>query len=276
MQAFLMTSFGVFFTLSCVSTHLTQLVGAPLYFLNKPRFYSWMAMTKANFGILMNTITQWFSATTIRVSAEPSIAEQMRIASNGCLETDFPHRLILIANHQIYSEWAYLWWIAYTSRMHGYIYIILKESLKYVPVLGPGMMFYGFIFMARNWVKDKPRIEHRLEKLSRDRNDPKTGSNLDPMWLLIFPEGTNLSKNGRRKSKAFADKTAISDMRHQLLPRSTGLRFCLQKLQGSVDWIYDCTIAYEGVQYVRLERLLNDRLANNDPGAANTHRMYIP
>lgn len=68
------------------------------------------------------------------------------------------------------------------------------------------------------------------------------------MWLLIFPEGTNLSKVTREKSKAWAEKQGVADMKHQLLPRSTGLQFCLQELKQTTNWLYDCTIAYEGVK----------------------------
>lgn len=132
----------------------------------------------------------------------------------------------------------YLWWIAYTNGMHGYIYIILKESLKNIPILGWGAQFYNFIFLARNWEKDKPQFKRHLQKL----NKPK-----DPMWLLIFPEGTNLAKDTRESSKRWADKNGLKDMKHQLLPRSTGLRFCLQELKETTQWLYDCTIAYEGV-----------------------------
>jgi lysocardiolipin and lysophospholipid acyltransferase len=69
---------------------------------------------------------------------------------------------------------------------------------------------------------------------------------LDPMWLLIYPEGTNLSANTRKASKKWAEKNNFPDLKRQLLPRSTGLLFCLQELRGTVDWIYDCTVAYEG------------------------------
>lgn len=132
--------------------------------------------------------------------------------------------------------------------MHGHIFIILKESLKYIPVIGPGMIFYGFIFMARAWLKDKPRLQHRLQKLKTRHRGPMTGpQSLDPMWLLIFPEGTNLSMNGRAASAKWSDKSGIKDMQHQLLPRTTGLQFCLSELRGTVDWVYDCTIAYEGI-----------------------------
>jgi 1-acyl-sn-glycerol-3-phosphate acyltransferase len=132
--------------------------------------------------------------------------------------------------------------------MHGHIYIILKESLKYVPVIGWGMMFYGFIFMSRKMATDQPRIAYRLNKLKERHKGHMSGTEgLDPMWLLIFPEGTNACVNGRKKSAAWAEKTGVNDMQHALLPRSTGSYFCLNELKDTVDFVYDCTLAYEGI-----------------------------
>lgn len=164
----------------------------------------------------------------------------MRRTEDGRLECEFPERMVLVANHQLYSDWLYLWWIAYASKMHGYLFIILKESLKYIPLVGLGMQFYGFIFLSRKWETDRPRFMHRLAKL---RNSAAT----NPMWLLLFPEGTNLCKETRIVSERYANKMGLKDMKHCLLPRSTGLQFCLDQLKGEVQWLYDCTIAYEGV-----------------------------
>lgn len=131
--------------------------------------------------------------------------------------------------------------------MHGHVYIILKESLKYIPFVGVGMMFYGFIFMSRKMSTDQPRMAHRLNRLKAEHVGTNGKKYLDPMWLLLFPEGTNLSGNGRRKSAAWAEKTGIRDPEHVLLPRSTGTFFCLNELKGSMEYIYDCTVAYEGI-----------------------------
>jgi lysocardiolipin and lysophospholipid acyltransferase len=132
--------------------------------------------------------------------------------------------------------------------MHGHLYIILKESLKYIPVIGWGMRLYGFIFLSRKWATDKDRFQHRLRKLTTSHSGPLSGSKgFDPMWLLIFPEGTNLSTNGRESSQKWAAKNQMDDLRHALLPRSTGLLFCLKELKGSVEYLYDATVAYEGV-----------------------------
>ncbi|KAI5784998.1 acyltransferase-domain-containing protein [Peziza echinospora] len=234
-----MLSFGLYFQLSMFIIFFTQCVGAPSYFFSKQFYYAWMARTKAHFGVLVTTITQWWSPTIIRVTGDKTVRDQIRIGKDGTLECDFPERIILIANHQLYSDWLYLWWIAYTAKMHGFLYIILKESLKYIPVVGQGMLFYGFIFLARKWEQDKPRFLHRINKLNAQADEP--------MWLLIFPEGTNASENGRRTSTKFAEKIGIQDLKHTLLPRTTGLTCCIQNLRKTTEWMYDCTMAYEGI-----------------------------
>lgn len=101
-----------------------------------------------------------------------------------------------------------------------------------------GMQFYGFIFLSRKWEKDKARLEYRLSKISELKS---------PFWLLIFPEGTTLCAETRKKSVIYAQKVNKIDLKHVLLPRATGLRFCLETLDGAIDYVYDCTIGYEGV-----------------------------
>lgn len=246
-QLLRMLLLSAWFNSCCVIIVVTQLIGSPLYFINKDYYYAYMALTKRSFGIVITALTQWGCPTPVRVTGDKSVRGQLQTMEDGRLKTDFPERMVLIANHQVYTDWLYLWWVAYTARMHGHIYIILKESLKYIPIIGQGMKFYGFIFMARKWLEDKPRLQHRLEKLKTKHSGPLSGSQaLDPMWLLIFPEGTNLSENTRQLSDTYGKKQGLVPFKYQILPRSTGLFFCLQQLRGTVDWMYDCTIGYEG------------------------------
>lgn len=67
------------------------------------------------------------------------------------------------------------------------------------------------------------------------------------MWLMMFPEGTNLGFNGRTKSAAWAKRQGRADLKHCLIPRSTGTYFCLKALGSTVEWVYDCTLAYDGI-----------------------------
>ena len=168
------------------------------------------------------------------ITPDKSIAGQVAVVA-GRLETQFPSKLVLISNHVIYADWLYLWWVAYTSKMHGAMYIFLKDSLKWIPVLGWGMQLFGFIFLSRKWANDKERLEYRLSKLAKE----------DPMWLLIFPEGTNFSANQVAKTLAYSKKRDIVPPKHLLLPHTTGLRASLSAVDVP---IYDITLAYEGVE----------------------------
>jgi 1-acyl-sn-glycerol-3-phosphate acyltransferase len=243
-----------------VAISATQFLGAPLKMID-PKFYeAYMAFTKQSFGVLITTMTQWWSPTVVRVSGDRSIPKQLFQNPDGTLQCKFPRRLVMMANHQVghitikllepvtdvgklYTDWLYMWWVAYTNNMHGYIYIILKESLKNIPIFGWGAQFYNFIFLSRKWEQDKDQFKSHLDSLNNAS---------DPMWLLIFPEGTNLAKGTKEKSAEWAKKTGVQDMKHQLLPRSRGLQFCLQNLRTTTEWLYDCTIGYEGIPLVLL------------------------
>ncbi|KAK5134934.1 hypothetical protein LTR08_006025 [Meristemomyces frigidus] len=244
-------AFTLHFLASGVFIHGAQMLGCPLYLFNRQWFYAWMALTKAYFGLLAITMTAWWSPTTIRISGDKSMAGLITQDADGLLRMHLGERIVLMTNHQLYTDWLYIWWISYTNApaAHGHVYIILKQSLQYIPMLGPGMRLFGFIFMARKWASDQARMSYRLRKLSlRHPTGSITGSTqLDPMWLVIFPEGTNLSANTRRGSARFSAKSGIPDLRHQLLPRSTGLQFCLNELGATVSHLYDCTIGYEGI-----------------------------
>jgi 1-acyl-sn-glycerol-3-phosphate acyltransferase len=123
--------------------------------------------------------------------------------------------------------------------MHGRIHVVLKESLKKLPFLGWGMALSKFIFLKRNWEEDKAGLANHLQSLNNVE---------DPMWLMFFPEGTNLAPSTRQKSKKWAEENGLKDFQHVLLPRSTGLHFVLLKLRETVDYVYDCTVGYEGVK----------------------------
>ncbi|KAF2639946.1 acyltransferase-domain-containing protein [Massarina eburnea CBS 473.64] len=226
------------FLSGCLAITASQFLGAPLKLIDPVFYEGYMAYTKECFAILITCLTQWWAPTVVRVSGDSSMLGQMIRRKDGSLQCKFSERMLLMANHQLYTDWLYLWWIAYTNNMHGFVYIILKESLKNIPIIGWGAQFYNFIFLSRNWEADQRTFKKHLAQLNKPN---------DPMWLVIFPEGTNLSATTREKSKKWAEKNGLQDMKHQLLPRSTGLRFCLQELKETTEWLYDCTIAYEGV-----------------------------
>ncbi|BFZ54147.1 hypothetical protein PYCC9005_001179 [Savitreella phatthalungensis] len=230
-------AFILYFFSIVIVINFNQWLGLPLYLIARSWWYAWIAKTKAQFGVFAVSLCEWFAPTEAVFSGDETCADEIALGQDGLLQNGFDARAVVISNHQIYADWLYIWWAAYTSRMHGALYIVLKDSLKWIPLIGWGMQLYGFVFMARSWEQDRPRLQYRLGKLEAERDLP--------MWFLLYPEGTNMSNNTRPRAQAYAKKTGAPYFEHVLLPRTTGLRFCLSNLQKTVPYIYDCTMAYE-------------------------------
>jgi lysocardiolipin and lysophospholipid acyltransferase len=94
-------TFDVATLITCHSMHITQFMGAPLYFYDKDWYYAWMALTKQHFGLFIVTMQTWWTPTLVRVSGDASVRGQLLQSADGRLECDFPERLVLLANHQV-------------------------------------------------------------------------------------------------------------------------------------------------------------------------------
>ncbi|KAK9473224.1 acyltransferase-domain-containing protein [Dipodascopsis tothii] len=240
LQAVRLVSYVAYLGSAILIINFTQLLGVPVWAVSRDGYHAYVDYTKQSFGLLVTTMTQWWSPTPVHVVGDSSVRGLITRTEDGRLETHFGERVVLIANHQIYTDWLYLWWTAYTNRMHGALYIVLKESLRHVPFVGWGMQAYRFIFLSRRWEQDESRLRSALAAIDAE---PEW-----PAWLLVFPEGTNFTQNGVDKSTKYAERAGIVDApRHMLLPRARGLYTMLRGLRASVPYVYDCTMAYEGV-----------------------------
>ncbi len=260
----------VYFFLAVLSIWFTQLLGYPLSSISlTSRFFSrWMNYTKQLFALLIISITQWMSPASVRIFTDKSMGgDVFSLDARGCLSSTLQQNernSIIISNHQLYTDWIYLWWIAYSARLHGAIHIFMKGSLRSIPLLGRGMANFNFIFLNRKWQKDRKLMDKQLDDiLSSNKIDPTTNtksqvdlrdvynkSDDDKHTFIFFPEGTNLAECTRVVSDIYAKKIAQPPMNNVLLPRSTGLRFLLEKLDaasnGKDQYLYDCTIWYSG------------------------------
>lgn len=109
---------------------------------------------------------QFFAPTTLKITFETEgigaftekEAEQLvrRNVSGEVVELVLPKKMVIIANHQvrdpfsvsklvlksilyavkIYLDWWYVWNLTYFMNMHQDVLIVLKRSLKWVPILG--------------------------------------------------------------------------------------------------------------------------------------------
>lgn len=108
-------------------------------------------------------MNQWFAPTRISITFEQEgqgkftekeighIVE--RDASGRVVALHLPSKAVLIANHQVwscgltcgnalirfqvYSDWWYVWCLTYFMGTHKDVFIVLKNSLKWVPLIGP-------------------------------------------------------------------------------------------------------------------------------------------
>lgn len=228
---------GVIFVTGCLAIVYTQFL-AHLFVTDQDLKRYVMEFTKKTFVILVTFMTSYFSsASTLSLSFEND--EMMR----KCVRMSGPNRgkltldqsAIIIANHQIYSDWFYLWFIAYLNNCHDHIFIIMKDSLKRIPVLGYGMRNFNFVFLSRKWENDQLYMKTQFDKICSLSNKA---------WMLIFPEGTNINNNHLIKSHDYAKKIHAPIMNTVLLPRVKGLYLALKELSSTTTKIIDFTIGY--------------------------------
>lgn len=99
------------------------------------------------------------------------------------------------------------------------------------------MQMNGFLYITRHWEEDQSRLARTLDYLvALDRRSQ----------LLIFPEGTDLTKSSKEKSDRYALQHDLPKYSFTLHPKTTGFSYLVQHLQQAdyLDAIYDLTIAY--------------------------------
>jgi hypothetical protein len=93
-------------------------------------------------------------------------------------------------------------------------------------------------------------IQDRNELFSLLRSFASDASALAPTHFLLFPEGMLLEGQDRKsmiaKSVEFAKREGRPQLKHLLLPRTTGFSASLDSLRESSPVIYDCCIAFKG------------------------------
>ncbi|KAK6136824.1 hypothetical protein DH2020_029419 [Rehmannia glutinosa] len=144
-------------------------------------------------------------------------------------------RVLLIANHRTEVDWMYLWDLALRKGCEGYIKYILKSSLMKLPVFGWVFHVMEFIPVERKWEADELKMRQMLSSF----RDPR-----DPLWLAVFPEGTDFTEQKCARSQKYASENGLPIMKNVLLPKTKGFYACLENLRDSLDAVYDITIGY--------------------------------
>ncbi|KNA10606.1 hypothetical protein SOVF_142760 [Spinacia oleracea] len=145
-------------------------------------------------------------------------------------------RILLLANHRTEVDWMYIWDLALRKGSLGYIKYVLKSSLMNLPIFGWAFHILEFIPVHRKWEIDEPIMHHILSTLK----DPQ-----DPLWLAIFPEGTDFTERKCIRSQKYAADHGLPILKNVLLPKTKGFFACMEELRDSLDAVYDVTIGYK-------------------------------
>lgn len=262
----------VYFVVGVLCARFSQELAYGLFF-RAPQWYSaCINVTKVHFIVLITVLSSATSPTKLVITydaAQMPEDNNFRVDDAGNLVADLSPRAVFISNHQIYTDWMFLWFVSYASNMASAVYIVMKASLGKVPILGQGMSNYKFLFLLRKWETDKISLTNQLLEIDADSRGlgPASGvsrvattsdseivtwpkgdaANKWPYHLYIFPEGTVISAHTRERSNKFLAASGQAPLRHVLLPRVRGLFLVLRSLRGTVDVVYDVTFGYAGL-----------------------------
>jgi lysocardiolipin and lysophospholipid acyltransferase len=86
------------------------------------------------------------------------------------------------------------------------------------------------MYIRRDWKTDESIMEKMLNHYAIIQNESELPNNFQ---LILFPEGTNLTPETRKKSNAFAAQNNLKPLNHLLHPRTTGFSYIANKMRDS-------------------------------------------
>ncbi|KAI1292496.1 1-acyl-sn-glycerol-3-phosphate acyltransferase delta [Halotydeus destructor] len=144
---------------------------------------------------------------------------------------------IYVANHRYDVDW--LWLSMALEKFHILqdAKAVIKNSLKWLPVVGWAMYFSEHISLARDWKRDKLALGHGLDLYMQYSC---------PIHILLCCEGTRFTEDKHKASIEFAQSRGVPSYRHHLVPRGRGFVHCVQHLTSkeSIKAIYNVQVAF--------------------------------
>jgi len=146
---------------------------------------------------------------------------------------------IVVMNHRTRLDWLFYFCVLYRMNALSNIKIILKDGLKKIAGPSWAMQTALFIFLKRKWDADKVILKRFLDYYKQIHKN---------VIILIFPEGTNLTAETKKRSDTFATNNNLEKFDYVLHPRTTGFNYIVKTMRenDTLDCIQDVTVAYHG------------------------------
>ncbi|EGG19397.1 hypothetical protein DFA_02184 [Cavenderia fasciculata] len=165
------------------------------------------------------------------------VVNQINVNITGEKELPQGECALIMVNHPSEVDWLFLWFLAIKQKALSKIKFILKNEIRFVPLVGWGCDNIEYIYLTRDWEYDEAHLRYKLTKM-RDVYQTKP-------WVTIFPEGTDIDKTKLEKSWAYAEKNGFPKFNNVLLPRTKGVQACLDVYRDTFDAVYDVTMSYD-------------------------------
>eukprot|EP00036_Acanthoecidae_sp_10tr_P008083 CAMPEP_0182920766 /NCGR_PEP_ID=MMETSP0105_2-20130417/3705_1 /TAXON_ID=81532 ORGANISM="Acanthoeca-like sp., Strain 10tr" /NCGR_SAMPLE_ID=MMETSP0105_2 /ASSEMBLY_ACC=CAM_ASM_000205 /LENGTH=500 /DNA_ID=CAMNT_0025058219 /DNA_START=59 /DNA_END=1561 /DNA_ORIENTATION=- len=168
-----------------------------------------------------------------------SVSVDIRGATQKQLESDV-RNLLFVMNHHCRLDWLFTWMIELRLQWSTSKIIVLKRGLRHLPGIGWAMQMLRYIFLHRSWSRDEERISYVLRSVQRD----------GAASVLLFPEGTDLTKETKAKAHQFAKDHDLPLYENVLNPRPRGFAHIFTQMRGNVPeplTVWDVTVGYVGL-----------------------------
>eukprot|EP00037_Helgoeca_nana_P015517 m.144896 g.144896 ORF g.144896 m.144896 type:complete len:385 (-) comp23051_c0_seq7:34-1188(-) len=190
-------------------------------------------------AVLRAVTFAWFSCGAMLLeSLGLSVSVDIRGATDKQLANDVKN-LLVVMNHFCRLDWLFTWTIELRYGWGRSKVIVLKSGLRHIPGIGWAMQMLRYVFVNRSWTRDEERMSCVMRSIQRD----------GPASVLMFPEGTDLTKDTKAKAQQFAKDRDLPQHENVLVPRSRGFAhiFNLMKSAPSPLVLWDVTVGYVGL-----------------------------
>lgn len=177
-------------------------------------------------------MADWYAESKLRVYIDPEDEKKFFGKEHG----------LLLMNHTYEIDWLTAWMITDKLGNMGNTKAYAKKMLRYVPIMGWVWWMAEFIFLDRNFEKDKIVIKNQLKEVF---------SYPDPVWLLLNAEGTRFTPAKHELSVQFAKERGLPVLKHHLIPRTKGFTTSLPTMRNICPAIYDINLAFKRNAEVR-------------------------
>jgi len=185
-------------------------------------------------------LADWWSKSTVTYYCEKDVLEGLG-----------EEHAVILMNHHYELDWLYGWMVGDRAGILGNCRVYVKKVIQYVPVIGWAWCFSDTLFLARDWAHDQAVLDQRLAALLEYP---------DPVWILLFPEGTRFTKDKYEASKKFAESRNLPVLKHHLVPRTKGFSYTISHLDtGKITWVYDVTLGCDTATQPTLTNVLMGR-----------------